>query len=312
MRIAAATLALVLAGCAVPVPDPERPEAFLFAHFRGNGEDGLYLLGSVDGYRWQPLAGGRPVLPPTLGSEKLIRDPCVARGPDGLWHVVWTCGWRERGIGYAATADFVHWTVPRLLPVMAHEPLARNAWAPELVYDASAGQFVLFWSSTIPGRFPTTDGSSEDGYDHRHYATTTRDFRGFSPVRLLVDPGFSSIDGTFVRRPDGQRFLLLKDETLRPEPRKHLRALPADGWLGPFGPPGPPFTSAWVEGPTALWNGDEFVVLYDRYRDGGYGAARTVDFVRFEDVTARLSMPPGVRHGTAFPVPAGLYGSLSF
>lgn len=304
---------LLLPACWLPVavPEPVAPSAFLFAHFRGNGEDGLHLLGSVDGYRWQALAGGRSVLPPLVGKEKLLRDPCVARGPDGLFHVVWTCGWWEHGFGHAATSDFVHWTAPEFVPVMAHEPTVRNVWAPELLFDAVQQHWVVFWSSTIPGRFPATAGSSEDGLDHRLYATTTRDWRSFTPVQLLVDPGFNTIDGTFVRRPDGQRFLLVKDETLTP-PRKHLRALPAAGWLGPFDAAGAPFSPAWVEGPTSLWLGDHFVVYYDRYRDGGYGAVRTTDFVTFEDVSAQLVLPPGVRHGTAFAVPPELLGSLQW
>jgi len=300
---------VLFAACAVPVPDPIPPEAFLFLHFRGNGEQGLFLLGSLDGYRWQPLARGEPVLRPRVGKEQLVRDPCAARGPDGLWHVVWTCGWHEQGIGYAATRDFVHWTAPRFLPVMAHEPAVRNVWAPEVVYDEAAQRFVLCWSSTIPGRFPATDGSSEDGFDHRHYATTTRDWAAFTPVQLLVDPGFSSIDGTFARRRDGQRFFLLKDETLSP-PRKHLRLLPAAGLLGPFGPPGPPFSPDWVEGPTVLWTGSECVVYFDRYRDGRMGALRTDDFVTWTDCSERVVMPDGVRHGTAIAVPEALVGSL--
>lgn len=308
-RTSVLALGLLAAGCAVPVPEPMAPAAFLFAHFLGNGEDGLHLLGSLDGYRWQVLAAGQPVLRGTVGKEKLVRDPSVARGPDGLYHVVWTCGWWENGIGYAATSDFVHWTEQRFLPLMAHEPTVRNTWAPEVTYDEVAEQYVIVWASTIPGRFPATDGSSEDGLDHRLYVTTTRDWRVFSPVRLLLDPGFSSIDGTFARAWDGQRFLLLKNETLVP-PKKHLCAVPAASLLGPFGPVSEPFSPAWVEGPTALWNGAEYVVYFDRYREGAFGAVCTTDFQHFADCTARITMPAGVRHGTAFPVPIRLLGSL--
>ena len=301
--------ALAFAGCAVEVPEAVPPEAFLFAYFTGNGEDGLHLAGSVDGYRWEALGGGKSFLPPLAGKEKLLRDPCVARGPDGLWHVVWTCGWWENRIGYAATADFVHWTKVRELPVMAHEPTVRNTWAPEVVLDAANAQFVLFWASTIPGRFPATDGSSEDGLDHRLYATTTRDWVTFTETRLLLDPGFSVIDGTFVRTRDGELLLLVKDETLRPE-KKHLRCVPAEGWLGPFGPPRAPFSRSWVEGPSALWVGDHFVVYFDCYRDGRFGALRTTDFATFEDVSDRIVLPAGCRHGTASAVPLSLLEAL--
>jgi hypothetical protein len=309
LRCGALALVLGCSGCAVPVPESQAPEAFLFAHFTGNGEDGMHLLGSLDGFRWQSLVGGNSVLRGTVGKEKLVRDPSVTLGPDGLYHVVWTCGWWENGIGYAATSDFVHWTAQRFLPVMAHEPTVRNTWAPEVTYDEVAEQYVIVWASTIPGRFPATDGSCEDGLDHRLYVTTTRDWRVFAPTRLLIDPGFSSIDGTFARTQAGQRYLLLKNESLRP-PKKHLCAVPAASLLGPFGPVSEPFSPDWVEGPTALWNGEESVVYFDRYRDGGFGAVSTTDFVHFEDCTSRIVMPAGVRHGTAFSVPIRLLGSL--
>ena len=119
---------------------PASDTAYLFTYFTRNGEDGLHLAWSEDGYKWEALAGGRSVLPPHIGSkEQLLRDPCVARGPDGTYHMVWTSGWWERGIGYASTKDFITWSEQREIPVMAHEPTARNAWAPEIVYDEAKG-----------------------------------------------------------------------------------------------------------------------------------------------------------------------------
>ena len=102
-------------------------EAYLFTYFVKNGEDGLHLAWSEDGYRWEALGGGRSFLKSEVGAkEKLMRDPCVARGPDGTYHLVWTSGWWERGIGYASTRDFITWSTPREIPVMAHESAARN------------------------------------------------------------------------------------------------------------------------------------------------------------------------------------------
>ena len=165
------------------------------------------------------------------------------------------------------------------------------------------------------GWFPGTDGSSEDNYNHRLYATTTRDFKAFTPTRLFYDPGFSVIDATFLEM-HGARHLLLKDETVRP-PRKHLQVAPAAGVQGPFGKPGAPFTPAgkWVEGPTALQVGEYAVVYYDAYATRHYGALRSRDLVHWEDVTERMHFPDEgtparMRHGTAFAVPAALVDKL--
>src|SRR4051812_19425844 len=78
---------------------------YLFTYFTKNGEDGLHLAWSADGYRWEKLNNGQSYLPPKVGTSKLMRDPCVVRGPDGTYHMVWTSGWNENNIGYASTKD---------------------------------------------------------------------------------------------------------------------------------------------------------------------------------------------------------------
>src|SRR3954468_20996534 len=194
---------------------------YLFTYFTKNGEDGLHLAASADGYKWEKLNDGKSYLAPEVGKSKLMRDPCVARGPDGTYHMVWTSGWNENNIGHASTRDFLVWSKEQEIPVMASEPSVRNSWAPEIVYDAEHGEFVMFWASTIPGKFTATAGSSESDYNHRMYYTTTKDFATFAPTRLFYDPGFSVIDATFLPS-SGGRQLLVKDETRNP-PKKYLQ-----------------------------------------------------------------------------------------
>jgi hypothetical protein len=314
MRCAAFVVALLVGGLAARAADT----AWLLVYFTRNGQDGLHLAWSADGFAWEVLNGGRSVLAPRVGAkEKLMRDPCVLRGPDGTYHLVWTSGWWERGIGYAATRDFRTWSEQRDLPVMAHEPTARNAWAPELAFDEARGEFSIFWATTIPGRFANADGSlSEDQLNHRIYRATTRDFRTLGPTELFYDPGFSCIDATFLV--DGaRRWLLIKDETRFPAPAKHLRVARAESVAGPFAPLGEPITppGVWAEGPTAVKIGEHYVVYFDAYRDRHYAALRSRDLVTWEDVTAQLKMPfegtsARPRHGTIIAVPRALIDSL--
>lgn len=293
-------------------------DVYLFTYFTGNGEDGLHLAWSEDGYAWQALNEGRSWLSPVIGEkEKLMRDPCVARGPDGVYHMVWTSGWTESGIGYASTRDFVTWSEQRELPVMAHEPAVRNCWAPEIFYDEAAEEFVIFWASTITGTFPETAGSSESAYNHRMYATTTKDFETFTPTRLFYEPGFSVIDATLLRRAGGELAWIVKDETVNP-PRKHLRWAPAESAQGPFGELGEPFTppGVWVEGPTAVEINGEILVYFDAYTDRRYGAMRSRDGgATWDDVSARMHFPfegtpERMRHGTVIAVPRSLVERL--
>ena len=47
-------------------------------------------------------------------------------------------------------------------------------------WDEAERQWLLFWSSTIPGKFPETAETGDDGYNHRIYLSTTKDFLEFT------------------------------------------------------------------------------------------------------------------------------------
>jgi beta-xylosidase len=186
---------------------------------------------------------------------------------------------------------------------MEHKPNCRNAWAPELFYDAADKQWLIIWSSTIPGRFPDTDGSSESGLNHRMYFTTTRDFETFAPTKLFFDPGFNVIDGTIVKVKD-RYHLIFKDERLKPVPQKNLRIAASDRATGPYKRVSNPFTPDWVEGPSVLRVADEYIVYFDMYRKHRYGAMRSRDLIDWEDITDQLSFPRDHRHGTGLRFPS--------
>ncbi|WP_336971568.1 glycoside hydrolase family 43 protein [Sphingobium aromaticiconvertens] len=276
-------------------------EVLLFAYFAtGKGEaDGLRLAVSEDGFAFRPLAQGRSLLVPQVGEKKLMRDPFLFRGEgrNAPWHMVWTTAWEGVTIGHASSTDLIHWSPQQAIPVMASVPGTRNCWAPEAIYDVAMGRYQIFWSSTVEGRFPETAASSESDYNHRLWRTTTRDFRTFDPPNLLYDPGFSVIDGSFARGPDGSLYLIVKDETLKPL-RKTLHVAKAEGPGGPFGPLSPALTEPWVEGPMTVNVKGRTICYYDVYREGRWGAMATSDFGTWEDVSGRLSMPAGARHGS--------------
>jgi hypothetical protein len=290
-------------------PAGGRPETvLLFTSFRDNGQDGLHLMWSEDGYAWQVLGSDRSFLTPQVGG-KLMRDPQIAVGPDGAYHLVWTTAWEKYGVGYASSRDLIHWSDQKLLDVMKNEPETRNVWAPELFFDGGKNQFLLFWSSTIPGRFPETEKSGDGGRNHRIYFATTRDFRELASARLFYNPGFNCIDATIVQ--DGQRFLMiLKDETRYP-PAKNLRVASAPAPDGPYGPASMPITGDyWAEGPTAIRIGDRCFVYFDRYREGRYGLVTSQDLVSWIDETERLQCPKGHRHGSVLRIPRALLAGL--
>ena len=76
--------------------------AYLFSYFVGQA-DGLHLAYSRDGYQWTPIAEGQSLLVPQVGDDRLMRDPSICQGPDGIFHLVWTSSWTDRIIGHART-----------------------------------------------------------------------------------------------------------------------------------------------------------------------------------------------------------------
>jgi hypothetical protein len=274
---------------------------FLFCYFKGNG-DGLHYAYSEDGYKWKALFNDRIVLKPTVSKDRLFRDPCITKGADGRYHMVWTVSWADKGIGYASSADLIHWSEQQFIPVMQHEDSARNTWAPEINYDPKEKEYIVYWSSTIPGRFPQKDTSAEgQKLNHRIYYSTTKDFKKWSQAKLLYDKGFSVIDATIV--PDGKRYVMfLKNETRSPA-EKNLRVATAKKIKGPYSAPSAPITGDyWAEGPTALKQNGQWIVYFDKYRDHQYGAVISPDLVHWTDISDQVEFPKGARHGTAFMI----------
>lgn len=273
---------------------------YLFSYFRGNGEDGLHLAWSEDGYQWQSLNNDNSFLKPEVGEAKLMRDPCIIQGPDGRFHMVWTAGWTEKGIGYAHSEDLLKWSEQQYIPVMAHESSARNTWAPEINYDAENARYMIYWATTIPGRFPDTETTGDDGYNHRTYYVTTKNFKDFSETKLLYDPGFNSIDAT-IKKAGNQFIMFFKDETRHP-PAKDLHLARSNNLTGPYEYVRGPITTNWVEGPTAVRKEGKWIVYFDQYTRHKMGAVVSADLVNWTDISDQLSFPGGVRHGTVLLV----------
>ena len=284
-------------------------DVLLFSFFRGNGEEGLFLAWSEDGIQWQEIKPNFTWLTPKIGESVLMRDPCIIKGGDEQYHMVWTPGWHEKGIGHATSKDLIHWSEQQYIPVMAHEATAHNAWAPEVFYDVASAQYFLFWASTIPERFPETQGQGDGDNNHRMYYTTTKDFTAFSETRLFYDPGFNVIDSTVIKT-DTHYLMFLKNESLTPE-EKNIRVATADNPAGPWSAASPKITGDyWAEGPSAIQWGDHWYVYFDKYRKHRYGALRTTDFQTWEDVSEQITMPEGIRHGTALRVPRSVLTAL--
>jgi len=273
---------------------------YLFTSFRGSG-DGLHLAYSFDARKWKDL--NRIFLKPAVGA-KLMRDPQILLGPDGLYHTVWTSGWNDKGIGYATSKDLLEWSDQRFLPVMEMVAGTQTCWAPELFYDEAEKHYLIIWSSAVPM-------TGFDKPQHRAYYSLTKDFMQFTEPKILFDPGFNNIDTTLV--PVGSKYRIVFKETDDQPAAKWgaIYAAEADRPLGPYQLlPSPIITKERVEGPALVTIGDKTLLYVDYYVNHRYGLRETGDWKTWTDATKSISVVAGQRHGSILAVPANILGRL--
>jgi hypothetical protein len=268
---------------------------YLFAYFKDSGKSGVFYALSKDGYQWHTVKNGEAMLKPEKADE-LMRDPHIAKGPDGEYHMVWTWDWKKTTLGHAHSKDLVHWSEHQEIPIMTNISGVKNVWAPEIYWDKQKKHWLIIWSSTVEGRFPETAGQVISGGNHRIYSTTTADFTIFSDPKVFSDPGYPVIDGTILQV--GAKFrLLFKDERDTPVKKTILFAT-GPSLEGPWTGISEPFTESWAEGPSAIKIDGVYLVYYDRYRKPQqYRAIATRDWKKWEDVTNLMILPSGARHG---------------
>ena len=311
------------------VPQPARSERkssaslpsnspWLFAGFKRDSKDGVYFAISLDGYHWKLANDGKPVVAPTNPAE-LMRDPFIQRAPDGSFRMVWTWAWYDpQMIGYSESKDLLTWAPHRQIAVMAGQPGARNVWAPALYYEPAQQRWLIFWSSTIPGRFPGDD-SGDNGLNHRIYSTTTTDFKTFAPAKVLFDPGYSVIDATELppTTPGKPFTLIFKDERKTPL-EKHLLTATGPTAEGPWSNISAPISEPWSEGAAIIPVSAiadlpaGYLAYYDHYSQGQhYGAIFSTDLVHWSDALTKIDFPAGMRHGSFVQITQAEYDRLA-
>lgn len=272
---------------------PDGVQLFRLSHEKLLVES-LHLAYSYDGLNWMPLNRNQPILSATEHHRR-IRDPFIQRGQDGDFHLLATGGDAATDIYYARSSDLIHWVDQRCLPVMREVPGVRNAWAPEFIFDPAQNNYLVFWSSS----------SGQHGWDDsRIWCARTEDFRGFSPPRVLFDPGFTVIDATIV--PFENRFyMFFKDERFGHAHGEHryIRLATATSLDGPYELIPGAITPSITEGPTVIRSADsgQWFLFYDHCMDNRYGVAVSQDLLTWQTVN-HTNFPPNARHGSVLSI----------
>lgn len=182
---------------------------YLCAHFKEkltpDGEQ-VYFAVSADGFHWEEVNGGKPVLTSTMGAGG-VRDIEIVRKKSGGFVLLATdlcivkrmdenhnVDWRDinhngsRFLSCWETDDLVHFSPQRLL-YFGREDFG-CLWAPEVFYDAPTEQYLIHWGSTVKA----------DGYEHMSiYYTLTKDFIAFTQPAVFFSKKNAILDSHLVR-----------------------------------------------------------------------------------------------------------------
>ena len=167
---------------------------YLFTHFKEkltpDGEQ-VYFAVSRDGFNWEQLNGGNPILTAEKGFKgcrdiEIVRthfgfvivttDECIANRYDENYNVNWKIVNRtgSKCLRMWKTPDLINFSEEILAPIGT--PDFGCMWAPEVYHEKETGEYLIHWGSTV----------KEDDYSHMSiYCSVTKDFETFSEPKLF-------------------------------------------------------------------------------------------------------------------------------
>lgn len=303
---------------------------YLFVHFKEkstpDGEQ-VYFGLSRDGFHWEAVNGGNPVLWCYYGDKGardftvtycentgkyviLGTDLCLAYGMRSQYHN----NWGEIAVNGShsfsmwESEDLLQWSEQRLIK-FGREDFG-CMWAPDVIRDTKTGEYLVHWSS------PT----KADGYrEMAIYGCWTRDFVTFTEPKLIYSrPGYSVIDSAIYE--EGGIYYMFAKRDSRDARIIMLSSTEIDGGYTPvpgFDEDSNPIGKGGYEAPTALKLDDgRWVLFLDFYHahgaQQGYRPYITDSLAggHFTPADGEFTFPYRFKHGTVMKVTKEQYEAV--
>jgi len=295
---------------------------FLFVHFRETtspeGEQ-VYFALSKDGFKWESLNGGKPILWAYYGDHG-VRDMTIVRdrnngkihifatdlslsyGMRGKYRHSWEniCRYGSKCLAHWESDDLIHWTEENLIELGTEN--FGCLWAPDVIFDQEAGDYLLHWSSA----------TADNNYGPMGiFYSRTRDFQHFSEPALLYRREDASVIDSAMYEEDGKYYLFVKSQ----DHPQRVVLLKGDHATGPFErvegfdqtmdfPKANQF-----EAPTAIQLEDgRWCLFIDFYGTSGAGQgyrpflAESLKSGEFKSADETFSFPYRFKHGTVLEI----------
>jgi hypothetical protein len=286
------------------MPTEKDMEAYLLVYFQDNTHS-LHMALSSDGYTFTAVNDGKPIVDgKAIASQKGIRDPHIARGPDGAFYLAMTdlhifgqrMGYRttewerdagkydwgnNRGFVLMKSFDLINWTNSNVLLNEAFDELKDMgcAWAPETIYDPKAGKMMLYFTMRIG-----------HGLTKLYYAYTDNDFTKLTtlpqPLFEYPNPKVQVLDADITRLPDGRYCMMYVAQENPGGIKMAFSDRINEGYV---------YRPEWIdvepgacEAPN-VWKRigqDKWVLMVDVFsvRPHNFGFCETSDFAAFQDI----------------------------
>ncbi|KFY33312.1 hypothetical protein V494_07725 [Pseudogymnoascus sp. VKM F-4513 (FW-928)] len=287
----------------------------------------FYLSNGNDALSFKALNGGQAILDPSSGTGG-VRDPSIINGggseAGNKWYIIgtdldigkttWDAAQRKGSLSIYIweSTDLINWGSERLVKVENDQ--AGMVWAPDAIWDASKGQYLVHWASkfysTSDSEHTGTPGASEIRYAY------TSDFKTFTAPQTLVAASTPVIDLAILQLPQygaNSYARFLKDESASLVYMERSD----DGLFGTWTRPGG--SDAWihtqVEGPYAYLDNEvdgKVHLLLDYYGSDGYRPFTSTNMNANAWVDAdRTNFPANLRHGSVIGINQVAYDALN-
>ena len=306
----------------VIVPKLEKPKkakqpkekdlgGYLLVYFKDPTHSAYFAI-SKDGYTFTDVNGGQPLfIGSQLAEQKGVRDPHIARGPDGAFYLAMTdlhifgqragfrdstwerplakYGWgNNRALVLMKSYDLIHWThadfrVDKAFPELGDIDCS---WAPETIYDPTVKKMMVYF--TI--RYNNKEANI-------YYSYANDDFTRLEtvPKRISsiggIDADITKVGNTYQMFYVGNAKVWQATSTKINEDFK-----PGEKRIDP--------ETVSTEAPNVFKRigSDTYVLMYDVYglRPSNMGFSETTDFITFKNI-GRFN--EGVMKATNFTSP---------
>jgi hypothetical protein len=292
-------------------PTEQELAGYLMVYFKDETHSAYFAV-SRDGHTFTDVNGGDPVFDgATLAEQKGVRDPHIARGPDGAFYLAMTdlhiygkrAGFREtewerpqekygwgnnRALVLMKSWDLIHWTHSDFRVDLAFPELGDidSAWAPETTYDPVAKKRVVYF--TI--RYGNKNANI-------YWSYTDDAFTRLETTPKMI-PNIGGIDGDLTHVGDRWHLFYVGDAKIRHAYSDRI----VDGYTVLPGRIDPETVSTEAPNVFKRLGTSSYVLMYDVYgaRPNNMGFSETEDFVTWRNLG---HFNEGVMKGTNFQRP---------